>query len=164
LSWLSRPDPPIPLLFCRRRDHPDRRRRCRQPPWRGSLTTDRGTKPEGPEVAVALLLCCPRRSLTLGRRPLPKNRLLLRVSRPRPPRLRLPRHLGAIAFLAHTPVSARAATFAPSRRCDCRGISTRRLLLSSCVVPSLRLQGNVRLCVRVSEWVGTTVGLSAHWS
>jgi hypothetical protein len=83
LSWLSRPDPPIPLLFCRGRDHPDRCRRvhCRRPPWRGSSTTDRRTKQEGPEVAAALLLCRPRRSLTLERRPLPKIRLLLRVSR-----------------------------------------------------------------------------------
>jgi hypothetical protein len=61
LSWLSRPDPPIPLLFCREHDHPDRRRcvRCHRPPWRGSSTTDRRTKQEGPEVAAALLLCRP---------------------------------------------------------------------------------------------------------
>jgi hypothetical protein len=78
----------------------------------------------------------PYRSLTLKRRPLPKNRLLLRVSRPQPPRLRLTRHPGTLA-----------ATFAPSRRCDCGGISTRRLLpsastpVSSCVVPPLRLRG-----------------------
>jgi hypothetical protein len=45
----------------------------------------------------------PCRSLTLERRPLPKNRLLLHVSRPRPPRLRLPRHLGGYHLLgAHT--------------------------------------------------------------
>jgi hypothetical protein len=62
---------------------------------------------------------------------LPKIRLLLRVFRPRPPRLRLPRHLGAIVFLEHTPVSTPATTFAPSRRCDCGGISTRRLLPSA---------------------------------
>lgn len=98
----------------------------------------------------------PCRSLTLERRPLPKIRLLLRVFRPRPPRLRLPRHLWAIVFLEHTTVSAPAATFAPSRRCDCGGISTRRLLpsastpVSSCVVPPLRLRGDVRLCVCVS--------------
>jgi hypothetical protein len=63
----------------------------------------------------------PCRSLTLERQPLPKIRLLLRVSRPRPPRLWLPRHLGAIVFLEHTPVSAPAATFAPLRGCDCGG-------------------------------------------
>jgi hypothetical protein len=106
----------------------------------------------------------PCRSLMLERLPLPKIRLLLRVSRPRPPRLRLPRHLEAIVFLEHTPVSTPAATFAPSRRCDCGGISTRRLLpsastsVSSCVVSPLRLRGDVRLCV----WAGTTVGLPAH--
>jgi hypothetical protein len=97
----------------------------------------------------------PCRSLTLERRPLPKIRLLLRVFRPRPPRLRLPWHIGAIVFLEHTTVSAPAATFASSRRCDCGGISTRRLLplastpVSSCVVPPLRLRGDVRQCVRV---------------
>jgi hypothetical protein len=63
----------------------------------------------------------PCRSLTLERRPLPKIRLLLRVFRPRPPRLRLPQHLGAIVSLEHTTVSTPAATFAPSRRCDCGG-------------------------------------------
>jgi hypothetical protein len=87
--------------------------------------TDRGTEQEGPKVAATLLLCRPRRSLTLERRPLPKNKLLLRVgggiSTRQPPRLRLPQHLGAIVFLAHTLVSAPAATFAPSRRCDCGG-------------------------------------------
>jgi hypothetical protein len=104
-------------------------------------------------LLLLFLSCCPHRSLTLERRPLPKNRLLLRVSRPRPSRLRLPRHLGAIVFLEHTPVSTPAATFAPSRRCDCVGISTRRLIpsastpVSSCVVPPLRLRGDVRLCV-----------------
>jgi hypothetical protein len=41
--------------------------------------TDRGTEQEGPKVAATLLLCRPRRSLTLERRPLPKNKLLLRV-------------------------------------------------------------------------------------
>jgi hypothetical protein len=97
----------------------------------------------------------PCRPLTLERRPLPKNRFLLHVSRPRPPRVWLPRHLGAIIFLEHTPISTPAATFAPSRRCDCGVISTRRLLrsastpVSSCVVPPLRLRGDVRLCVSV---------------
>jgi hypothetical protein len=98
----------------------------------------------------------PCRSLTLERRPLPKIRLLLRVFRLRPPRLRLPRHLGAIVFLEHTTVSTPAATFAPSRRCDCGGISTRRLLpsastpVSSCVVPPLRLRGMLDyVCVSV---------------
>jgi hypothetical protein len=74
----------------------------------------------------------------------------------RPPRLRLPRHLGAIVFLEHTPISTPAATFAPSRRCDCEGISTRRLLpsvstpVSSCVVPPLRLRGMLdSVCVSV---------------
>jgi hypothetical protein len=56
LSWLSRPDPLILLLFYLGRDHPDRRRRvcCRRPPWRGSSTTGRGKKPEGPRGC-----CCP---------------------------------------------------------------------------------------------------------
>jgi hypothetical protein len=117
----------------------------------------------------------PCRSLTLERRPLPKIRLLLRVSRPRPHRLRLPRHLGAIVFLAHTPVSTPAVTFAPSRRCDCGGISTRRLLpsastpVSSCVVPPLRLRVDVRQCVcecvgRHHCWAAGPLGLGFHVS
>jgi hypothetical protein len=159
----------IPLLFCRGRGHLDQRSRvrCCRPPWRGSLTSGRSKKQEG-RPAGALFAVSPCRSLTLERRPLPKIRLLLRVFRPRPPRLRLPRHLGAIVFLEHTPVSTPAATFAPSRRCDCGGISTRRLLrsastpVSSCVVPPLRLRGDVRLCVCECVWAGTTVGLPAH--
>jgi hypothetical protein len=47
----------------------------------------------------------PYRSLALLCRPLLKNRLLLRVSRPRLPRLRLTRHPGAIVFSESTPVS-----------------------------------------------------------
>jgi hypothetical protein len=91
---------------------------------------------------------------------------MLRVSRLRPPRLQLPWHLRAIVSLEHTPVSTPAATFAPLRRCDYKGISTRWLLpsastlVSSCVVPPLRLRGDVRLCV--CAWAGTTVGLPAH--
>jgi hypothetical protein len=146
----------VPLLFCRGCGLYDRRRRvrCCRPPWRGSSTSGRSKKQGG------LTCCCsfvmsPCRPLTLERRPLPKNRFLLHVSRPRPPRVWLPRHLGAIIFLEHTPISTPAATFAPSRRCDCGVISTRRLLrsastpVSSCVVPPLRLRGDVRLCVSV---------------
>jgi hypothetical protein len=60
LPWPSRPDPPIPLLLCSGRGHPDRRRRvrCRRPPWRGSLTPGRSKKQEG-RPAGALLLCRP---------------------------------------------------------------------------------------------------------
>jgi hypothetical protein len=155
LSWPSRPDSPLPLLFCRGRGHHDRRRRvrCRRPLWQRSSTSGRSKKQEG-RPASALLLCRPRRSLMLERQPLSKNRLLLRVSRPRPPRLRLPRHLGAIVSLAHTPVSATAATFAPSRRCDCGGIQPvgyyLRLLLHSHRVWCSRCDcGDVRLCVSV---------------
>jgi hypothetical protein len=88
-DWIRRSPSILPLLFCRGRGHHDRRRcvRCCRPPWRGSLTPGRSKKQEA-RPAGALLLCRPRRSLTLERRPLPKNRLLLRVSRPRPPRLR----------------------------------------------------------------------------
>jgi hypothetical protein len=63
-----------------------------------------------------------------------------------PPRLRLPRHPGAIIYMEYTLVSTPAATLVPSRRCDCRGISTRRLLpsasatVSSFVVLPLRLR------------------------
>jgi hypothetical protein len=46
----------------------------------------------------------PRRPLTLERQPVPKNRLLLRVSRPRPLRLRLPRHPRVIVFSKSTTV------------------------------------------------------------
>jgi hypothetical protein len=46
LSWPSRPDPPLPLLFCRR------------PPWRGSLTFGQSNKQEG-RPAGAILLCRP---------------------------------------------------------------------------------------------------------
>jgi hypothetical protein len=166
LSWLSRPDPSIPPLFCRGRDHLDRRRRvrCRRPPWRGSSTTDRGTKQEGLEVVAALLLCRPRRSLTLERRPLPKNRLLMRVSRPRPPQLRLPRHLGAIVFLARTLVSTPAATFAPSRlRGDFNPLAPTFGLYSSLIVcgAPLRLPG-ILDCVCECVWASTTVGLPVH--
>jgi hypothetical protein len=60
LPWPSRPDPPIPLLLCSGRGHPDRCRRvrCRRPPWRGSLTPGRSKKQEG-QPAGALLLCRP---------------------------------------------------------------------------------------------------------
>jgi hypothetical protein len=79
--------------------------------------------------------------------------------------LRLPRHPGAIVFSESTPVSTPTATFAPSRRCDCRGISTRRLLLQShrvrcprcdcggmldCVCGSAPLLGCRAIRVRVS--------------
>jgi hypothetical protein len=64
-----------------------------------------GKKQEGPRSADDVPFVSPRRSLTLERRPLSKNRLSLGVSRPRPPRLRLPRHPGAIVFLEHKPVS-----------------------------------------------------------
>jgi hypothetical protein len=58
LSWPSRPDPSIPLIFYRGHDHPDRRRhvRCRRPLWRGSSTTEREKKQEGPRPAGVLLL------------------------------------------------------------------------------------------------------------
>jgi hypothetical protein len=159
--WPSRPDPFLPLLFYRGRGHHDRRRcvRCCRPPWWGSSTFGRLKKQGWP--AGALLSCRPRRSLTLERRPLPKNRLLLRVSRLRPPRLRLPRHLGAIVSFEHTPVSTPAATSAPSRCCVCGGILTRRLLLQSHHVwcPCCDCEGMLDC---VCEWAGTTLGLPAH--
>jgi hypothetical protein len=112
----------------------------------------------------------PRRSLTFERRPLPNNRLLMCVSRPWPPRLRLPRHPRAIVFLECTPISSPATAFAPSRRCDCGGISTRRVLpsastpVSSYAVPPLRLRGMLdsvcSLCVgRHHCWVAGPLGL-----
>jgi hypothetical protein len=99
----------------------------------------------------------PCRPLTLERRPLPKHKLLLRVSRPRPPRLRLPRHPGAIVFSESTPVSTPAAAFAPSRRCDCGGYqpvgSYIRLLLQSHRVRCPHCDcGGMLDCVCV--WVG----------
>jgi hypothetical protein len=52
-----------------------------------------------------------------------------------PPRLRLPRHPGAIIYMEYAPVSTLAAKLVPSRRCDCRGFqpagSYLRLLLQS---------------------------------
>jgi hypothetical protein len=173
LPWPSQSNPSLPLLLCRGRGHPDRHRRvrCRRPPWRGSSTTGHGKKHEGPKAAI-VRFASSRRSLTLERRPLLKNRLLLRVSRLRLPRLRLPWHPGAIVFLECTPVSTLAATFAPSRRCDCGRISTRRLLpsastpVSSCVVPPLRLRGMLdsvySLCVcgvRHHCWAAGPLGL-----
>jgi hypothetical protein len=112
----------------------------------------------------------PCRSLTLERRPLPKIRLLLPVSRPRPPRLRLPWHLGAIVFLEHTPVSTPAATFAPSRRCDCGGDFNPSAptfgLYSSLIVcgAPVAAVGDVRLCVWVCVnrhhcWAAGPLGL-----
>jgi hypothetical protein len=156
------------LLFCRGHGLYDRRRRvrCCRPPWQGSSMSGRSKKQGGPTCCCSFVMS-PCRPLTLERRPLPKNRLLLRGSRPRPPRLRLPRHLGVIVFLEHTLVSTPASTFVPSRRCDCWGISTRRLLpsastpVSSCVVPPLRLRG-ILDCVCECVWSGTTVGLPAH--
>jgi hypothetical protein len=58
LSWLSRSNPPIPLLLYCGRGHPDRRRctRCRRPPWRGSSTTGCQKKQEGPRSTATLLL------------------------------------------------------------------------------------------------------------
>jgi hypothetical protein len=57
---LPRSDLSLPLLFCRRRGHPDQRRRmqCCRPPWRGSSTTGRLKKQED-RPAGALLLCRP---------------------------------------------------------------------------------------------------------
>jgi hypothetical protein len=84
LPWPSRPDLPFPLLFCRGHGHYDRRRRvrCCRPPWRGSLTPGRSKKQEGRPAGALFFVVSPCRSLTLKRRPLPKIRLLLRVSRP----------------------------------------------------------------------------------
>jgi hypothetical protein len=166
LPWPSRPDPSFPFYSAAGADTMTGADACAAVSLHGGAPrrpADRRSKEGRP--AGALLLCRPRRSLTLERRLLPKNRLLLRVSRPRPPRLRLPRHLGAIVFLEHTPVSTPVTTFAPSRRYDCGRISTRRLLpsastpISSCVVPPLRLRGMLDC---VCEWAGTTVGLPAH--
>jgi hypothetical protein len=90
----------------------------------------------------------PSRSLTLEHRPLPKNRLLLRVSRPRPPRLRLSRHPGAIISSKST-----HRQHSHPHHATIAGVSTRRLLpsasttVSSCVVPPLRLLKDVRLYV-----------------
>jgi hypothetical protein len=116
------------------------------------------------KVGLLVLFCVvsPCLPLTLERLPLPKNRLLLRVFRLQPPRLRLPRHPGAIVFSESTPVSTPAATFAPSRRCDCRGISTRRLLPSASnpISSPVATVGDVILCVgRHHCWVADPLGL-----
>jgi hypothetical protein len=60
LSWPSRPDPPLPILFCRGRSHHDWRKhvRCRRPPWQGSSMFGQSKKQEG-RRAGALLLCRP---------------------------------------------------------------------------------------------------------
>jgi hypothetical protein len=116
LSWPSQSDLPLPLLFYR--DHHDRRRRvcCRWAPWRGSSMSGRSKKQEV-WPACALLLCRPTDRWRSNVDPSPlKNRLFLRVSRPRPPQLRLPRHPGAIVFLESTLVSTPAATFTPTWR------------------------------------------------
>jgi hypothetical protein len=116
-------------------------------------------------AASALLLCRPRRSLTLERRLLPKNRLM-RVSRPRPPRLWLPRRLGALVFLEHTLVSTPAATFAITTlrlRGDFNPSAPTFDLYSSLIVWCPRCNcGGMLDCVCECVWVGTTVCLSAH--
>jgi hypothetical protein len=70
----SRPDPAYPFYFAACADTMTgaKRVRCCRPPWRGSSTSGRSKKQEG-RPAGALLLCRPRRLLTLERRPLPKN-------------------------------------------------------------------------------------------
>jgi hypothetical protein len=67
LTWPSRPDPSLPLLLCCGCGHSDRRRRarCRRPPWRGSSTTGREKKQEGPGPAGVLSVVLPHQPLTL---------------------------------------------------------------------------------------------------
>jgi hypothetical protein len=113
----------------------------------------------------------PYRSLTLERRPLPKNRLLLRVSRPRPPRLRLPRHLGGYRLLgAHTGLyssrNIRTITtlqlrgdFNPST--PTFGLYS-SLIVCGAPVASAGGGGGVLDYVCECVWAGTTVGLPAH--
>jgi hypothetical protein len=92
LSWPSLLDPSSPLLLCSECGHPDRHRRARYrwPHWRGSPTTGR-EKQEGPHYCCSSFVASPRRSLTLERRPPPHEQGSA------PPRLRLPRHPGAIS-------------------------------------------------------------------
>jgi hypothetical protein len=61
LSWLSQPDPSIPLLFCRGRGHHDRRSRvrCCRPPWRGTSMTSRGTKQEDLRLLLSFCVASP---------------------------------------------------------------------------------------------------------
>jgi hypothetical protein len=143
MSWPSWPDPSLPLLFRRGRDHHYRCRRvrCRGAPRRPD---DRRSK----KVTLVLFFMSPSRPLTLEHRPLPKNRLLPRVFQPRPPRLRLSQHPGAIVSSKST-----HQQHSHPHHATIAGVSTRRILpsasttVSSCAVPPLRLLEDVRLCV-----------------
>jgi hypothetical protein len=68
-----------------------------------------------------------------------------------PPRLRLPQHTGAIIYTECTPISVLAATLAPSRRCDCEGISTvgsySSLIVCSAPVATAGTLEHMFLCV-----------------
>lgn len=121
------------------RGHPDQRRHvcCHRLPWWGSSTTEWERSKKVHVVGVPFV-ASPHRLLTLEHQPTPEGRGHCCVSPSHNcalPRLWLPRHLGAIASFAHTPVSAPAATFVPSRRCGCEGIQPvgfyLRLLLRS---------------------------------
>jgi hypothetical protein len=48
--------------------------------------------------------------------------------RSRPPRPRLPRHQRTIIYMWHSSVSTPVTAFAPSQRCNCGGMSVRRIL------------------------------------
>jgi hypothetical protein len=100
----------------------------------------------------------PRRSLTLERRPLLKNRLLLCLPTTTTSTSATSASSGYRLLGVHTGLysSHNMLTFTTLKL---RGVSTRRLLpsastpVSSCAVPLLRLCGDVRVCV-LCVWGG----------
>jgi hypothetical protein len=89
-------------------------------PGQASRLSDVKRSQKAHEAVVPFVSPC--RPLTLECRPLPNNRLLLRFSRPRPPRLWLPRHSGAIVFSESTPISIPIALPGVVRLCVWAGM------------------------------------------
>jgi hypothetical protein len=123
LLWPSCLDLSLPLLFCSWRCHHDQRRCCAAaglPSEAPRCPNNRRSK----KVALLVLFCCVALPTVDARTStLPKNKLLLCVSQPQPPWLRLPRHPGAIVFsestVVSTPVSSSAVP--PLRQAMCVG-------------------------------------------
>jgi hypothetical protein len=114
------------------------------------------------KVLRFLLSFLPRQSLTLKRRPLQRMKSLSCVSRLPPPQFWLTQHSGATIYIECTHVSTLVTTLAPSRHCDCGGISTHRLLPSAsapvlsfvCVLVCICVGGMIPLLGCQPIWMG----------